>query len=338
MPDIVLHTIFFVLGFVVIVSGSNLFLDSAIWIARVSGLPQLVIGATIVSICTTVPEVVSSATAALKGAADMALGNALGSVICNTTLILGVVLLFTVAKVCKERFLVKGTALMIALLAAGAVTIPWNGSFVHTFLTGGQQAFKIGRTEGIILLACALIYLIVNYIEAKYERANEGEDAPELPRKSGKDWALNILRFAVGAVMVGVGAYLLIEYGQQIARRFGMSEAVISLVFVAFGTSLPELFTAISAVRKKAHDISVGNILGANVLNIFLVTGLAGTLSPLTFKDPWLIRFDIPFAFVVTCCLFAVGLKAGKVGRGVGMLLAYGGYLVSLVLMGRVGA
>jgi cation:H+ antiporter len=340
MPATLLHTILFVLGFVVIVFGSNLFLDSAIWIARVSGLSQLVIGATIVSICTTVPEVVSSATAALKGAADMALGNAIGSVICNTTLILGVVLLFTVAKVCKERFLVKGSALLVALFAAGAVTIPWNRSFFRTFLTGGTQVFKIGRTEGIILLCCALIYLVVNYIEAKHERANEGDDAPERPAASGRDWLVNILRFGAGAAMVGIGAYLLIEYGQQLARRFGMSEAVISLVFVAFGTSLPELFTAITALRKKAQDISVGNILGANVLNIFLVTGLAGTLSPLRFKDSWLIRFDIPFAFLVTLCLFAVGLKTGRVGRavGIGLLVAYVVYLSSLVLMGRVGA
>jgi cation:H+ antiporter len=103
---------------------------------------------------------------------------------------------------------------------------------------------------------------------------------------------------------------------------------------------LPELFTAITAVRKKAHDISVGNILGANVLNIFLVTGLAGTLSPLQFKDAWLIRFDIPFAFLVTLCLFAVGLRAGRVGRAVGicLLLAYVGYLASLFAFGRVGA
>ena len=340
MPDPVLHTILFLLGFAVIVLGSNLFLDSAIWIARVSGLSQLVIGATIVSVCTTVPELVSSATASLKGSADMAMGNAIGSVICNTTFILGVVLLFTVAKVCKERFLIKGISLLLALIAAVVVAVPWRTATLQTFLGSGNQAFRIGRTEAAILLFLALVYLVVNYVEARLERVTDTEEAPARPSTTGPDWLRNILRFLMGAFLVGVGAYLLIEYGQSLARTFGMSEAVISLVFVAFGTSLPELFTAISALRKGAHDISVGNIMGANVLNIFLVTGLAGTLNPLCFKDPNLIRLDIPFVFVISLCLFAYGLRAGKVGRGVGicLLLTYVAYLASLVLMGRVSA
>ena len=339
MPATLIHTVLFVLGLVVIVFGSNLFLDSAIWIARVSGLSQLVIGATVVSLCTTVPELVSSATAALKGSADMAMGNAIGSIICNSTFILGVVLLFTVAKVCKERFLVKGTSLLLALLIAFLVAVPWGTVTLASLLKGQEQAFRIGRFEGAILVLLALVYLVVNYVEARHE-GPAATDAPPPPAATARDWLANVLRFAAGAVCVGVGAWLLVEFGQRLARGLGMSEAVISLVFVAFGTSLPELFTAITALRKGAHDISVGNIMGANVLNIFLVTGVAGMLRPLSFRDPNLVLLDIPFALVVSLCLFAYGLRAGRVGRGVGicLLATYAAYLASLVLMGRVGA
>jgi cation:H+ antiporter len=337
---LVLNAILFVLGLVIIIVGSNLFLDSAIWFARVSGLSQLVIGATVVSVCTTIPEVVSSATASLKGAADMALGNAIGSVLCNTMLILGVVLLFTVAKIRRERFLIKGICLLVALTAAVAVAVPWGGGALAALRGGGNHVFRIGRVEGLLLLLGMVIYLIVNYIEAKHERTDQEEDSPSRPKASGKDWLLNILRFLAGGMMLAGGAYLLIEYGQRIARGFGMSEAVISLVFVAFGTSLPEMFTAIGSLRKGAHDISVGNIMGANVLNIFFVTGLAGALNPLQFADSYLIRLDIPFALVVTILLFGIGLKRRQLGRGMGiaLLVGYAGYLASLFFMGRIGA
>lgn len=341
MPDLfALNAALFLLGFVVIVGGSNLFLDSAIWFARASGLSQLVIGATIVSICTTIPEVVSSATAALKGAADMALGNAIGSILCNTMLILGIVLFFTVAEIRRERFWVKGVSLLVALLAATAVAVPWEGGLVQTFFGAGPQVFRIGRFEAFLLLLGAAAYLFVSYLEARQEWTGEEEDRQASARPAPRDWALHVLRFLTGGAMLGGGAYLLIEFGQRIARGFGLNEAVISLVFVALGTSLPELFTAIGAIRKGAHDISVGNILGANVLNIFLVTGTAGILSPLRFNDPALVRFDLPFAFVATLLLFAVGLRRRRLGRGVGiaLLAGYLGYLVSLAILGRTGA
>ncbi len=340
MPATALNTALFVLGFIIIVAGSNLFLDSAIWFARVSGLPQLVIGATVVSLCTTIPEVVSSATASLKGAADMALGNAVGSVICNTMLVLGVVLLFTTAEIRRERFLVKGTCLLVALLAALAVALPWGGDVLGALRGGSTQVFRIGRFEGALLLLGMIAYLFINYLEAKHERAGQEEEGEPRPTPALRAWCRNILLFLLGAAMLAIGAYLLIEYGQRLARGLGMSEAVISLVFVALGTSLPELFTAIGALRKGAHDISVGNIMGANVLNVFFVTGLAGTLSPLQFRDADLVRIDIPFAFLVTLLLFGIGLKRGRIGRnmGIALLLGYTAYLASLFVTGRAAS
>lgn len=340
MPATALNTALFVLGFVIIVAGSNLFLDSAIWFARVSGLSQLVIGATVVSLCTTIPEVVSSATASLKGAADMALGNAIGSVICNTMLILGVVLLFTTAEIRRERFLVKGTCLLVALLAALVVALPWGGDVLGALRGGSTQVFRIGRFEGALLLLGMIAYLFINYLEAKHERAGQEEEGEPRPTPAFRAWCRNVLLFLLGASMLAVGAYLLIEYGQRLARGLGMSEAVISLVFVALGTSLPELFTAIGALRKGAHDISVGNIMGANVLNVFFVTGLAGTLRPLQFRDVDLVRIDIPFAFLVTLLLFGIGLKRGRIGRamGIALLAGYTAYLAALFVTGRAGA
>ena len=320
----------FLLGLVIIVRGSDLFLDNAVWAARASGIPQIIVGATIVSVCTTLPELVSSCTAAIKNAPDMAVGNAVGSVICNTGFIMGGMLLFVVARVNREIFLVKGVFMLGAIGIVFALIIPGRES---------PGLYHIGRAEGVPLLVFLTVYLVVNYYESLHTVLSQQEtDEPPPPKASRQEWGRHLLGFAAGAALVAFGAYLLVEFGQRLARDFGVRESVISLVFVAFGTSLPELFTAISAVRKKAEQISVGNIFGANVMNIGLVTGAAAVIHPLTIDDTYLARIDIPVAFTLCTVAFLSGLLKGRMGRRTGMLLItlYGAYVISMAVMERV--
>ena len=261
-----LNILLFATGLYIIIKGSDLFLDNAIWMARASGVSQIIIGATIVSVCTTMPEVVSSCTAALKGASDMALGNAIGSVICNTGFILAIVLLFVDARVNRPVFVFRGVFLLCVLGLSWFLAFP--GPLFGPLLRVAPGAeFGLSRGSGLVLLFALVVYLALNFYECRQVPGaavpipTVGTPGPGGDRPARGDWGVRIALFALGGVLVGIGAFLLVESGQRLARDFGVSEAVISLVLVAFGTSLPELFTAISAVRKNAEQISVGNIL-----------------------------------------------------------------------------
>lgn len=338
MPDTPtwMNLILFVAGLAIIIKGSDLFLDSAIWIARASGIPQVIIGATIVSLCTTLPELVASSVASAKGAVDIALGNAVGSVICNTGLILAFMLLFIVVRIRREVFLVKGVFMLGALLAGLFLALP----------SGDPDAgYRIGRAEGLVLLVILMIFMVVNYYESLHapdeSPAHAGGEPPTVPEAvERREWPRHLALFAAGAGTVMIGAYLLVEFGQRMARDLGIGEAVIALVFVAFGTSLPELFTAISAVRKKAAHISIGNIFGANVLNLTLVTGCSAVIRPLAVTDQRLFTVDIPVALLVCTVAFGSGLLKGRVGRGTGivLLVLYAAYLASLFVLKRGAA
>ncbi len=334
MPDILfLNLFFFVLGLVIIIRGSDLFLDNAVWIARSYGISQIVIGATLVSFCTTLPEVVSSVTASLKGSGDMAIGNAVGSVICNTGLILGFMLIMITARIRREVFLVKGVFMLGSL-------------FILLCLIPGIASGEllIDRLEAVVLLVILAIFVVVNYYESihnadtTYSLNHDDKKTETVIYPAAGDLFRHLLWFMAGAASVTLGAWLLVEFGQKLARNLGVSEAVVSLLFVALGTSLPELFTAISAVRKKAEQVSVGNIFGANVLNVALVTGAAAFIRPLRPTDNFITSVDIPMAVLLGTTAFFFGLIRGRMGRKIGitLLAMYGFYLVSMVLLQRL--
>jgi len=337
LPDVIwLNLLLFVAGVIVIIRGSDLFLDNAVWIARAAGVSQMIIGATVVSLCTTLPEMVASVTAALKGTADMAVGNAVGSVICNTGLILGVTLLFVTARVQREVFLIKGVFMVGSMVMALLLLAPGPES----------RDFMLTPEEGGVLLTLLVVFLVVNYYESLHgaepvqpEKVSALEAVESGPGISTgpRDWAVHLGSFAVGAVLLTGGAYLLIEYGQRLARNLNISEAIISLIFISVGTSLPELFTAISAIRKNATNISVGNVFGANVLNIAMVTGSAAVVRPLHVHDRLLLRLDMPVAVVLGTVAFGSGLFRGRIARKTGwtLLTIYVGYLVTAALRMR---
>ncbi len=336
MPDLLaINLALFLIGLVIIIKSSDLFLDKAIWIARVYKISELVIGSTLVSLCTTLPEMVSSITAAAQGSGDMAVGNAVGSVICNTGLILGILLLFTTAAISRELFMLRGV-FMLGTLTIGYVAI-----------TSPAETLLITRGEGVIFLVVLSIYLVVNYYESLHgvvlplPSSQPAEPATEgcRPDRSARRLASQLATFLMAALGVVFGAWLLITFGQRLARNIGISEAVVSLVFISLGTSLPELFTAIAAIRKKAQNISVGNIFGANILNMSLVVGASATIVPLQPRDGFLRSIDIPFALAFGIVAFSFGVVRARIGRttGIMLLLLYLVYLSSMLFTGRIG-
>lgn len=261
--EILITVLLFMLGIVLLVKGGDYFVDAASWIAEVSGIPKLIIGATIVSIATTLPEMLVSVIAATQGKVDMSIGNAIGSVTANIGLILAIALIFMPGAINRKEYSLK-SALM---LLAAAITVACGFS---------------GEVNGLFSAALLIIFAIFfgeSIIVAKRKMAENSikEDESELTEK--KTVIINIIKFIVGAVGIVWGSDLLVDNGSELARLLGVSERIIGVTLVAIGTSLPELVTTITAISKKQAALSVGNILGANILDLTLIMPLSSIIS-----------------------------------------------------------
>jgi cation:H+ antiporter len=253
-------------GIILMIKSADIFVDSAVKIAEMSGIPKIIIGATIVSLATTLPELFVSSTAILNGQNEMAIGNALGSILFNTAVILSIASIFMGGKVERDKIIEKSLIL-----------IP--GLFVFT-LFGWDLV--VNTTEGIILLCFVVVYTYTNFKSAKNHRSNEINERQAVKKS---DYLKHFIIIIISAIGIRYGAEFLINGAQKIAELSGASKQVIALTVVAMGTSLPELATTIAAIVKKEQSLSVGNILGANILNITFVLGLGGILA----KNPGLI-------------------------------------------------
>ena len=303
----------FVIGLVLIVKGGDLFVDAASWIAEVSGIPKFIVGATIVSLATTLPEMIVSVMAAVEGKVDMAVGNAVGSVTANTALIFAIAVLFMTVELTRRQYLTKS----VILIASSAVVLLAS-------LTG---QFQFWGTIVLFLLFFAFIF--ENVKQAKLER----HDA-EKPEFSGKELAKNIAMFVFGAAGIVVGSRLLVDSGSAIAAYLGVPESIIAVTLVAVGTSLPELVTTITSIIKKQSSLSAGNIIGANIIDLCLILPLCDLVSaeklPISHQS---IVLDMPACLlvVVTCVLpMLLRQKSSKV-QGAVLLVLYIGYLIVLI-------
>jgi len=300
----------FAVGLIFLIKGGDWFVDGATGIARRFRLPELLIGATVVSIGTTLPEVMVSTTSALSGHGEIAYGNAIGSVICNTSLIAAI----TVA-IRPGRVDPKSLRLPVAFFFAAAAL------YAGIAYTTGY----FSQIAGFFLLALFVIYMIATVWQMKSQPApaSRGEPVQE-DGSTLKDAVL----LAAGAALIAVGANLLVDNGTLIAQALGVPESVIALTFVALGTSLPELVTAITSLVKGHGALSLGNVIGANLFNLVLVSGVSVSLAPFPIPQSSEIAglnaslvLDLPVMFLVMALLTLPALRRGKLSRVQGLVL-----------------
>ena len=299
----------FIVGLACLIKGGDWFVDGATGIARRFRLPELLIGATVVSIGTTLPEVMVSTTSALSGHGEIAYGNAIGSVICNTALIAALTIAVRPGKVDKAALKTPVAFFFIAAVFYAGVA---------------YTAGYFSRVIGFVLLAMFVVYMVVTVRQMKGQpdTAEPDEEVKELPL-----WQ-ELALLVVGAALIAVGADLLVDNGTLIAQALGVPESVIALTFVALGTSLPELVTAITSLLKGHSALSLGNVIGANLFNLVLVSGTSIALSPFTIPQGSMIAghnaslvMDIPVMFAVMLLLTVPALVRGKLARWQGVVL-----------------
>ena len=286
----VLMYVLFVVGLILIIKGGDWFVDSASWIAEVLGVPKFVIGATIVSIATTLPEMIVSVQATAKGNVDMAAGNAIGSVTANTAMIMGLFIVCMPFTIKRKEFTPKALLMFIAS-AALVLGCIFTAKEVKTFEGETNEYYSLSMIGLVILIAIFIAFFIENFVSMKKSSVQiepspenigiQEEDEIVLSRDTvtKKDWAKNLVFFALGAVGIVIGADLLVDKGTLIAQSLGVSQRIISVIAIAIGTSLPELVTTITALRKKVGALSVGNILGANIIDLTLILPICSFVS-----------------------------------------------------------
>lgn len=285
----------FIMGLVMIALGGDSFVGFALGLAKKLRLPPAVVGATVVSAGTTLPEIIVSSTAAISGSGELAIGNALGSVICNCALIGGLGALLLPAKGINRADLLK--RLFFFLLAACFIA----------FSAARAQALGVGL--GIILLSIFVIYVLCSSPAAKTGEAEASGDRTELI----------VVGLIVGAASLYIGSHLLVDNAVLLAQKIGVGQKAIALTFIALGTSVPELATTICAVRKKESSLGLGNIVGASILNLLLVIGIPCIIAPMGVRAGDM--RDLGIAAAAMCALTAVPLITGKTYRLQGAVL-----------------
>lgn len=333
----------FIVGLVCIIKGGDWFVDSASWMAEVLGVPKFVIGATIVSIATTLPEMIVSVVAAADGKVDMAAGNAVGSVTANTAMIMGIFIVCMPFAIKRKEFAPKALMMLGAVVAltlgsalTGLITVPGLEGEYHTLSTIGV----------VILFVIFIAFFIENFISMKNSDVQietspeniglqeEDNIVPTKENSTGKDWVKNIVMFVVGAVAIVIGAQLLINGGTRIAKEMHISERVIAVIAVAIGTSLPELVTTITALRKKEGALSVGNILGANIIDLTLILPICSFVSMGKGQGALLVSTGSVFDMIICICAVAIAviptLFTKRLQRWQGVL-SLGGYFAYVI-------
>ena len=308
--QIILQLGLLALGFVMLVKGSDWFVDGAASIAAKFRIPQIIIGLTIVAMGTSAPEAAVSITAAMGGSADITVGNIVGSNILNVLVILGLACAIVPIAVGKSTLKID-IPFMIAISAI-FLLLGWDGT--------------ITRIDGLVLVALFAGYIGYMIWEAIHSN-EEGDEIKEMPI-----WKL-LLSTVIGMALIIFGADVAVDAATKLAQIFGMSERFIGLTVVALGTSLPELFTSVTAARKGNADIAIGNIVGSNIFNILFVVGL----SSMVIDVPFAANFRIDMLVAIASCVFLwlAALKSKKLARWAGftMLLGYVGYFVYLLMV-----
>ncbi len=304
MQSLIVIILLFILGLALIIKGGDWFVDAAGWIAEVSGIPRFIVGATIVSVATTLPELLVSSIAASKGQAEMAIGNAIGSVTVNTALIMALSMVFLPVTLKRKDYLFKSVLLM------GAVALLWA--------LCGDGTLPVAR--GVVMFAIFALFIWENIRAAKRQDEYSTDEKPEKPTR--QTVLKNIALFVLGAAGIVIGSDLLVDNGTLLAQRLGVPENVVALTAVAIGTSLPELVTAITSIVKKEASLSVGNVIGANIIDTALILPVCSLISGGTLQvAASTVRVDMPVCLAVTMIALIPALISQRFRRWQGILL-----------------
>ena len=322
--ELIITLLLFVVGLIMIIKGGDFFVDAASWFAEISGIPKLIVGATVVSFATTLPELLVSTFAAIQGRqlndvgkVDMAIGNAVGSVTANIALIMAIALIFMPSVIKRKDYLLKSClmigAAVILTIASSQGALGWIPAILLIIIFAGAM------TENV--------YAAVTTMRAD-RAAGQAEERPSIERKV---LIVNIVKFVVGVVGIVWGADILVDKGSALAAQIGIPEGIIGVTVIAVGTSLPELVTTLTAISKKQADLSAGNIIGANIIDLTMILPINmiafGGNLPFSAQAA---RVDLPACLLVGLIATVPALIAGKFRRwqGVVLLIIYIAYVV----------
>ncbi len=309
----------FVVGLVIIIFGGNWLVSSAVKISDITGIPQALIGATIVSLATTLPELNVTIFSSIGNMSELAIGNAVGSIIFNLTFIVGIVLLFTKNKISKSSL---GTNFYIMFF-----------TIVALYIFGLFNI--ITKVVGMLLITVFLLFFVNNIIDANRKEAVIETCKIVVPKEKVKSLWLVVLVFCISSFLVSLGAKLLVQNGAQIARLLSVSEHIIGVTIIAMGTSLPEVVTAISSIRQKSTSIAIGNTIGANILSGTLLVGLSAILeqNKLVMHDN-IVHVALPMILISSLILYipiAMNKKIYKV-QGITLLALFVIYYITVII------
>lgn len=299
-----------IIGFVLLVKGADYFVEGASSIAKHLHIPSFIIGLTIVAFGTSAPELAVSITAALKGSNDIAIGNVVGSNVFNLLVVLGC------SAVIRPLTVQKGLIKRDYPLSILAAVILGLLSLDKLF---GAKNMSIGRVDGILLLVCFAGFMYLTARETVKERRKAKKEYEAEVQNMSFSPGTSAMICLLGLAGIVAGGNLSVDGAKEIARYFGLSEALIGLTIVALGTSLPELVTSIVAAGKGEGDIALGNVLGSNIFNIFLILGVSGTILPMQVSSTYI--YDIAILIGVCVIVYLPIVKTRRISRGLGILM-----------------
>ena len=301
-----LTLILFVLGLIMTIKGGDWFIDASIWIAERTGISSGIIAATIISLATTLPEFFVSTVASNEGFSEMAVGNALGSYTCNIAFIVGICALIKPIEIRDNFFGIKSVMMLTNLFV---------------FFMFSKDGLVNDR-EGYFLLILIIPFIIMNILEHRQSNKRKNKIKGKRSIINKKDLTLNGFKFLIGGALIVYGAHILVDTGVEIANILRIPKQVISLTLLSIGTSLPELVTSLFATIKNQQNISIGNILGANILNLSIIMGASQLVSDQGLRITHQTLFlDIPMGIAVGLIFALTGILKGKISRITGIIL-----------------
>lgn len=316
----ILEVIFIILGFTLLIKGADFLVEGSSKIAKKFHIPEIIIGLTIVSIGTSMPELFVSITSAIDGYPDMAVGNVIGSNLCNLLLILGLSAIIKSIEFKKETKLIE---IPITLIVTIILFVMCN------------IGADITKVEGIILIVLFIWFIgYTIYMGKKGEQFNSKNTVLEMQEVKEVSIIKSIFAIAIGIIALKIGGDFVVEHAVNIAKAINISEKVISLTIIAIGTSLPELVTSVTAAIKGDSDIAIGNILGSNIFNILLILGVSAVITPIKYSISYNNQIIVLIIGTILLALFPFIGKKNEMTRvnGVAYLILYAIYLGGLLI------